>query len=83
VEVRVKLMPPLPLAGGSNAKESVRVQHPRCAESMLLSAHHLASMGKIQGTLCISGPINLRNANPVIAHSTRGLRSAVSLNLCS
>jgi hypothetical protein len=25
-----------------------------------LSARHLASMGKIQGTLCISGPINLR-----------------------
>ena len=35
VEVRVKLMPPLLLARGSNAKESVRVQHPRCAESML------------------------------------------------
>jgi hypothetical protein len=25
-----------------------------------LSARHLASMGKIQGTLCISGPVNLR-----------------------
>src|SRR6267143_1825645 len=33
-----------------------------------LSARHLASMGKIQGTLCISGPINLRKCKSVIMH---------------
>src|SRR5258708_1097433 len=36
-----------------------------------LSARHLASMGKIQGTLCISGPINLREYKSVITGCAR------------
>jgi hypothetical protein len=32
-----------------------------------LNARHLASMVKIQGTLCISGLINLRKCKSVIA----------------
>jgi hypothetical protein len=31
-----------------------------------LGAHHLASIGKIQGTLCISGLINLRKCKSVV-----------------
>jgi hypothetical protein len=34
-----------------------------------LSAQHLASMGKIMGTLCISRLINLRKCKSVITHS--------------
>jgi hypothetical protein len=41
-----------------------------------LSARHLASMGKIMGTLCISRLINLRKRKSVITHRAQpGLRS--------
>jgi hypothetical protein len=36
-----------------------------------LNARHLASMGKIQGTLCISGLINLRKCKSVITPSAQ------------
>ncbi|PYX54245.1 MAG: hypothetical protein DMG76_22540 [Acidobacteria bacterium] len=46
-----------------------------------LSARHLASMGKIQGTLCISAPINFENANPVITH-VGPARPSQRLSIC-
>src|SRR6266576_3674285 len=48
-----------------------------------LSAHHLASMGKIQGTLCISDPINLRKCKSGDHARGASPRFATSLNLCS
>lgn len=45
-----------------------------------LSARYLASMGKIQGTLCISGPINPRKCKSGDHALDPALRLAVSAN---
>jgi hypothetical protein len=47
-----------------------------------LSARHLASMGKILGTLCISRLINLRKCKSAITHSGQPeLRNVLSIGL--
>jgi hypothetical protein len=46
-----------------------------------LSARHLASMGKIQGTLCISGPINLRKCKSG-DHALGPARAQQRLSIC-
>jgi hypothetical protein len=48
-----------------------------------LIARDLASMGKIQGTLCISGPINLRKCKSGDHARGASPRFATCLNLCS
>ena len=46
-----------------------------------LSARHLASMGKIQGTLCISGPINLRRCKSR-DHALGPARASQRFSIC-
>jgi hypothetical protein len=60
----------------STHDEFVKIRGGRSAIQKLLngeklSARHLASMGKIQGTLCISGFINLRRCKSVVTRQAQ------------